>query len=590
MDMSTHSGSPSNNDANFQLTSEITDRIQKEVRALWDNPKYRYLSSECFSKFVSHETAPQEIRTARTVSKWLMQEKVNFFTNLRLRKGFEPSFQLLPRVESVDVLRTIRKFVIDIIGKRPEFSVYEGGFSSGASTSRSRTTSHPAGKYIGIADITAAALPHWERSKQLRPVWVNSSSDHCPRLVTGNEFFTVPKNSDIDRACCKEPDLNMYLQKGVGNHIRRSLRRVGLDLNNQTPNKDMAKIGSENGSLATIDLSSASDSVTCGLIELIFPPKWTKWMMDLRSEFTRIPEWVDEQGLRHPESIHRNEMLSSMGNGFTFEVESLVFFVLARTVAYYHGLRFSDLRVYGDDIICPSSMYPDLIWLLTTFGFSVNTKKSFHVGPFRESCGGHYHQGEDITPFYVRRPIERLTDLILLLNGVRRWSNIGGRILDQVLERFWHRHMVFVPNSLRGGRDYGSNTQLVTPDLPRKRLSVVQDESSENELGLYLQWLNASKDRSPSVHTLNQGGLCRLHGGRLIREDFACAPVDDAIEVSDLATVDSSDDDSRLRYKYTPVRYRNSVLFSGPVWLHELGNGSLDCEFLRRSDQLDFGF
>lgn len=552
--------SPLNNNANFTLSPEITDRISKEVETLWGNPKYNYLRTEFKSKFVSSDTDPADLRRERALEKWLVQEKVNFFTNLQLRRGFPDDYHIIPRVHAKTFFDFCRKTVACIIGDHPSLSIFEGGFSGGATTSRKRTDGHPALKYIGKADITAAAKPYWDIAFGLYPIWSELSPSLALCCVGGNEFFTVPKKTDIDRACCKEPDINMYLQKGVGNHIRRALKRFRIDLDDQSRNQHLAYIGSRDGTLATLDLSSASDSVTLGLIEMLFPPSWTVVLKDLRSPVTRFKRHVADKEYE----THVNEMLSSMGNGFTFEVESLVFYVLARAVAYFRGERFSNLSVYGDDIICPSSMYEDLVWVLSKVGFTVNTAKSFATGPFRESCGGHYHHGEDVTPFYLRKPVTHLTDLILLLNGIRKWSNDGTRVLDPALESFWFRHSVFVPKSLWGGRDYGSTEQLVTPDLPRKRLVAVTKDRVIDETGKYLLWLNTSMNRAPEAYSaIEHFDKCErktliglLRSLPELRDGITTSLVTEEVEKS--------------LYRYGSVQFRHSEQLSGPEWLHEL--------------------
>jgi hypothetical protein len=87
---------------------------------------------------------------------------------------------------------------------------------------------------------------------------------------------------------------------------------------------------------------------------------------------------------------------SSMGNGCTFGLESLIFAAAARAV----GSR--DFCVYGDDIIIETELYEPLVTLLSALGFTTNSEKSFNQGPFRESCGVDAYLGTDITPFYVR--------------------------------------------------------------------------------------------------------------------------------------------------------------------------------------------
>lgn len=328
-------------------------------------------------------------------------------------------------------------------------------------------------------------------------------------LVRGNEMFTVPKDTTIDRVACKEPDINMFLQKGVGDFIRRKLRMNGIDLNDQTRNQELARMGSISGDLATVDLSSASDSVTTELVHAFLPPLWSSLLDDIRSPVTRV------RG-----EDHVNEMYSSMGNGFTFELESLLFWAVARAVCYVTNVS-GTVSVYGDDLILPSDAYHDLEWVFRILGFKVNPEKSFWSGPFRESCGGHYHNGHDITPFYLRKPIERLTDLIQILNQIRKWSDqssVSG-ILDPTLEGIWNTFSQFVPRCFWGGHDYNSIYQLVSPGRPRKRLVELQEDPEYNGIGGYVMWLNTLGDgqHSEGVETSFRSRVVRRCRSKSVR-------------------------------------------------------------------------
>jgi hypothetical protein len=186
-----------------------------------------------------------------------------------------------------------------------------------------------------------------------------------------------------------------------------------------------------------------------------------------------------------------------MGNGFTFELESLIFYALMRTVSYYRGYQ-GVISVYGDDLIIPSGMYEDASWVLKEFGFSLNPEKSFAAGPFRESCGGHYHLGEDVTPFYLKRPATRLTDVIRVANQLRRWAfaDPGREYLVPSTYDMWNQLAQMVPKDLWGGRDYALDTQLVSPDVPRNRLVRITRKVKVPDVGGYAHWHNTNWNRS----------------------------------------------------------------------------------------------
>jgi hypothetical protein len=230
-------------------------------------------------------------------------------------------------------------------------------------------------------------------------------------VVPGSRFDTVPKDSLIDRPICVEADLNMFFQKAIGTMIRKRLMRCGVNLNDQTRNQRLALLGSLTDLLATIDLSSASDSVSLWVCKLLLPPEWYEAMLTTRSAYVLIDgKYV------------KLEKMSSMGNGFTFELESLLFWALAKAVSVAHGESTEHLSVYGDDIIVNGSVADSLIALLETLGFKTNNNKTFVRGPFRESCGKHYFLGADVSPFKIVEPIETWADSYHFANSVREWG------------------------------------------------------------------------------------------------------------------------------------------------------------------------
>jgi hypothetical protein len=377
----------------------------------------------------------------------------------------------------------------DILGPLSD-EVILGSFSGGASTSRRRTESHPAQKFIGKADMTEGLEPFVELLTRHVPMFRQyASSFQDLNLVRGNILFTVPKKTDIDRCACKEPDINMYLQKGVGAHIRRRLRRNGINLNDQSINRRLAKEGSINNLLMTLDLSAASDSMCISVVQSLLPKLWFEYLDSIRSHETLIDE-----------EYVRLEMFSSMGNGFTFELESLIFYVLTRTVQYFKGIS-GVCSVYGDDIIAMSSLYDDLTFVLGKFGFSTNADKSFHEGPFRESCGGHYHNGEDITPFYLKREPSTLTDLIRFTNQFRQWVFSSPFRQYECANSFqlWKSLASRVPKIYWGGYDYALDTKLVSPPSGSHILVRVSEPLKLDETGRYLAWHNQNWNRTLPV-------------------------------------------------------------------------------------------
>jgi hypothetical protein len=151
------------------------------------------------------------------------------------------------------------------------------------------------------------------------------------------------------------------------------------------------------------------------VVRELLPDNWFKLLDDLRSKFTLWPDG----------SYRWNEKFSSMGNGFTFELESLIFLAICESVCG------DGVTVYGDDIVIPTEYYSATCEALALFGFLVNEKKSFSSGHFRESCGGDFIRGVSVTPVYLRDSIRNLQDVVLLHNQIRRWALQHHRIGDE---------------------------------------------------------------------------------------------------------------------------------------------------------------
>lgn len=222
------------------------------------------------------------------------------------------------------------------------------------------------------------------------------------RTVNGSRITTVPKNDKTDRVIAIEPLGNMMCQLAAGRYIEGALRTRGIDITNQQElNKHLAFVGSRDGSWATIDLKHASDMITPKLVRLLWPKEWYSLFCAFRSPVANI----------RGEDVKLN-MISTMGNGFTFPMMTMTILALCKAVC---GSNY--VAVFGDDIIVKTSFYDDVCTTLQQAGLLVNTDKSFAAGPFRESCGGDYYSGYEVTPFYVKS-LNSSADIYIALNQV----------------------------------------------------------------------------------------------------------------------------------------------------------------------------
>jgi hypothetical protein len=264
----------------------------------------------------------------------------------------------------------------------------------------------------GIGALLVMSQPHWARSvtnTETVGFWPIVKVEDMD-VVPGNRIAFVPKTAVTHRTIAIEPLVNVYAQLGIGRLMRRKLwQKCGLDLDDQIPNQEMAKRGSIDGSLATIDLSSASDTVAREVVRFLLPHEWFERLDLVRSKVG----YLDGKWLRY-------EKFSSMGNGCTFELETLIFWGLSIACVRSLGLDTSCVRVYGDDIIVPSSAYDFLVEVLSFCGFTTNSSKSFREGPFRESCGKDFYDGLEVRPFFQKENLNEVQTLFRLANGIRR--------------------------------------------------------------------------------------------------------------------------------------------------------------------------
>lgn len=231
------------------------------------------------------------------------------------------------------------------------------------------------------------------------------------RLTESSSITFVPKSAKTHRAIAVEPLLNGFLQKGAGELIARRLRRVGIDLRDQGRNQALARKASVERSCTyvTLDLSAASDSLAIEVVRDLLPPAWFELLMELRVPRTRLPDGREIV----------LQKISSMGNGFTFPLETLVFSSICHAAAVCCRTK-PDFSVYGDDIIVQQEIALLVVELLAHLGFAVNREKSFFFGSFRESCGADWLGGVDVRPVIADNRLETLSAIFALHNGMRR--------------------------------------------------------------------------------------------------------------------------------------------------------------------------
>ena len=242
----------------------------------------------------------------------------------------------------------------------------------------------------------------------------------------------VPKTQKSPRVIVIEPTCMQYMQQGLMRSLvpklegGRGPNRIPsfpsfVGFTDQEPNQLLAREGSITGSLATLDLSEASDRVSNTLVREMLRP-WPSLLEAVQA--TRSLSAVLPSGKKV-----RLAKFASMGSALCFPMEAMVFTTivflgiqdaLKTRLSRRDLVRFRrKVRVFGDDILVPSDCAIAVMDKLEAFGLKVNTNKSFWTGRFRESCGGDYFQGEWVTPLRLgEMPPSSRQDVAALQNWV----------------------------------------------------------------------------------------------------------------------------------------------------------------------------
>jgi len=202
----------------------------------------------------------------------------------------------------------------------------------------------------------------------------------------------VNKTFKSRRCIVPNTTIGSYMTKGLGDYIQKRLKVNGYDITAlQFIHRHLAKRGSVHGFYTTADLSSASDSITDALLARILPPCWMKILRLSRIEKVKLPSG----------EVEELETFATMGVGYTFPLETLVFLCLLKSIWTLYNPRRSKgvISVYGDDLIYPTSMHDEVVRHFPAIGLCINFDKTYTQGPFRESCGGDYHHGIEVRPF-----------------------------------------------------------------------------------------------------------------------------------------------------------------------------------------------
>jgi hypothetical protein len=336
-----------------------------------------------------------------------------------------------------------RRKIKRVLGKVPSLDRLRFRFGPGASTTVKRSSACFENKLATPLVCSENMLPVVDQVLKECPQWARHHASHPPMsdvaqkeevssidiVVDTAKLIFVAKNAKTHRPICVEPLLNGFVQLAIGGHLKERLRiHAKQDLADQSRNQILAQVASINGKLATLDLSSASDTLAYAVVFDLLPEDWVNLLDSFRTAHM-------EYGGREYEL----EKFSSMGNGYTFELETLIFWGLSSACAELSGEDQDLVSVYGDDIIVPVKTVDLLMATLTWCGFNLNREKSFWTGAFRESCGADWLAGETVRPIFKK---DRLSPQ--WLNVFHNWAfQRGHSALCEIAKSFIPKDLQF---------------------------------------------------------------------------------------------------------------------------------------------------
>lgn len=260
----------------------------------------------------------------------------------------------------------------------------------------------------------------------------------------------VPKNYKERRMIAPEtPVLNLIARK-VRSALFETIDANGwmpyLNPTDQSINKELARVGSlysghkiKKNAYCTIDARHASDSIPR---QLFFE------LLRYVSPFTRrlIRLGLADEIVYNRKYHYAPQILATSGSPLTPILQSIYYMAIVMTAYDLCGIKYEKIKtpwylahkikgldtdqrdvtkvpfaIYNDDIIVKQEAFETVVEMLTRFGITINETKTFSGdNHFRESCGGEYINGYDITGCYwPRKAIE---------------TNVNGRLKTSSLE------------------------------------------------------------------------------------------------------------------------------------------------------------
>jgi len=284
-----------------------------------------------------------------------------------------------------------------------------------------------------------------------------------------SRMVLVPKTMKTPRVIAAEPTALQFMQQAIARPLVRLLEDRGslvsgmIGFTEQEPNQDMARRGSLDGSLATLDMSEASDRVS--RLQVVSSVRcFRNFAAALEATRSLSVDLPSVKGSTRRETVPIQKF-AMMGSALCFPMEAMVFLAavflgiedylrhkgeLGRGILSKEDVESfrGSVRVFGDDIIVPVDCVYFVLDVFKSLGWKTNFDKSFWTGRFRESCGADYFDGRWVTPIRFRhdwprsrRDVSEVAGLVSFRNqsykaGMRRVARHLDRIIGKILPHY----------------------------------------------------------------------------------------------------------------------------------------------------------
>jgi hypothetical protein len=370
---------------------------------------FDFQSSEETEESVAQD---QDLQSSLHLAEALKQTYVDFWSSDRLPLFSNSERDHLSYLRDLKLLNTIQKVSDVVFNAIGPFNAvdhsdlqhsrnYGIGFRHGPGAVAERLQNHEKSRFLYWSDKLESFYPY-----HLCGRTANSDLDRPVNHEPASLIYQVPKTAKGPRLIAAEPTSHQWCQQSALSFLfyrcRSLFKGDFIDFKDQSKSGDMVLEASRKRNLATVDLSDASDRLSCWTIERMIRsnPSLLRAIHSARTRYTKVDR------LSYSEFLPLKKF-ASQGTAVTFPIMSLVMLVIAfascidddQDFTFDHIWKYrTRIRVFGDDIILPTHGYERLCRAMELLQLKVNSSKSYVTGSFRESCGVDGYDGYDITP------------------------------------------------------------------------------------------------------------------------------------------------------------------------------------------------